>query len=220
MSDRRSSPAFLLAAVMFVAACTGAGPETATATPARSIAPSTASPAAPPASPAAAPSPGSPSTPAPPSAPSGPVLDQEWATATLTDVTTGRPFRIADFGGKVVFIETMAIWCVNCRVQQADAQSALEKLDRSKVVYIVLDVEPSEKPADLAAYREQNGWDFVYAVSPPEVSRALAAEFGDLVLNPPATPIVVVGTDGTVTLTDFGHKDPDALIALARAHGA
>ncbi len=220
MADRRRPFALLLAAAMSAAACTGASPETATTTPAASTVPSTAAPTAAPASPQGAPSSGSPSTPAPPSAPGGPVLDQAWATATLTDVTTGQPFRIADFGGKVVFIETMAIWCVNCRVQQADAQSALAKLDRSKVVYIALDVEPSEKPADLAAYREQNGWDFVYAVSPPEVSRALATEFGDLVLNPPATPIVVVGTDGTVTLTDFGHKDPDALIALARAHGA
>jgi hypothetical protein len=40
-----------------------------------------------------------------------PKLDQAWATAILTDVATGRTFRIADFvaADKVVFVETMAI---------------------------------------------------------------------------------------------------------------
>mgnify|MGYP003342657748 CR=1 FL=1 len=47
-----------------------------------------------------------------------------------------------------------------------------------------------------------------------EVSRALADEFGDVVLNPPATPIVVIDTDGTVTLTDFGHKSTAELVDL------
>jgi hypothetical protein len=31
---------------------------------------------------------------------------------------------------------------------------------------------------------------------------------------------VFIGTDGRVTLTEFGHKSPDELVALARAHGA
>jgi hypothetical protein len=31
---------------------------------------------------------------------------------------------------------------------------------------------------------------------------------------------VVIGTDGKVTLTEFGHKTLDELVALATAHGA
>jgi thiol-disulfide isomerase/thioredoxin len=139
----------------------------------------------------------------------------------LTDVTTGEPLTIADHAGKVVFVETMAIWCVNCRSQQADALDALEELNDPDVVYVVLDVEPGESATDLAAYEAEHEWDaFAYAIAPVDVSRALADEFGDLVLNPPATPIMVIGTDGTVTLTEWGHKSTEDLVGLAREHGA
>ncbi|HLA17498.1 MAG TPA: hypothetical protein VJZ72_11440, partial [Candidatus Limnocylindrales bacterium] len=161
------------------------------------------------------------SAPASPDASAGVALTQPWATAELTDVATGQAFRIADLGGKVVFIETMAIWCSNCRTQQGDALKALKELNGSNVAYIVLDTDPSESPADLASYERKRGWDaFTYAIAPTGVSRALAAEFGDFVLNPPSTPIVVIGTDGTVTLTDYGHKSTAELVALARQHGA
>lgn len=150
----------------------------------------------------------------------GIVLDQEWATAALVDVSTGESFRIADHAGKVIIIETMAIWCSSCLVQQRDVVSALQELDRDRVVYVVLDVDPNEDGASLAKYRERNGFAGRYAVAEPPVARALAAEFGDQVLNPPATPVVFIGTDGRVTLTGFGHKSIDELIALAKAHGA
>jgi phage tail sheath gpL-like len=81
-------------------------------------------------------------------------------------------------------------------------------------------VDRSERAEDLAAYSRTHGFDFTYAVTPTEVAQALAAEFGDLVLNPPATPVIVVGTDGTVTLTPFGHKGVDTILQLASAHGA
>ena len=147
-------------------------------------------------------------------------MDQAWATAELVDVSTGETFRIADHVGKVIIIETMAIWCPNCRRQQGDVKTAIEALPPDAVTYIVLDVDPSEDGASLAAYREENGFPGRYAVAGTVVERALAAEFGDQILNPPSTPIVVVGTDGQVTLTEFGHKSPDELVALATAHGA
>ena len=148
------------------------------------------------------------------------VLDQAWATAELVDVSTGETFRIADHAGTVIVIETMAIWCTNCRAQQGDVQAALKRLPAGSVVYVVLDTEPSESGTSLAAYRERNGFDGRYAIAGVGVARALAAEFGDQVLNPPSTPMVVVGVDGRVTLTDFGHKSPDKIVALAEAHGA
>jgi len=148
------------------------------------------------------------------------VLDQAWATAELVDVSTGETFRIADHAGSVIVIETMAIWCTNCRAQQGDVQAALKRLPAGSVVYVVLDTEPSESADGLAAYRERHGFEGRYAVAGAQVARALAAEFGDQVLNPPSTPMVVVGVDGRVTLTDFGHKSPDRIVALAEAHGA
>lgn len=147
-------------------------------------------------------------------------LTQAWAVAPLTDVATGETFRIADLAGSVVIIEPMAIWCSNCRAQQRDVQDALAQLPTDKVVYVVLDVDPNEDAASLAEYQAANGFTGRYAIAGDDVARALAADFGDQFLNPPSTPMVIVGTDGTVTRTEYGHKDTDEVIALAQAHGA
>jgi hypothetical protein len=48
----------------------------------------------------------------------------------------------------------------------------------------------------------------------------MSDDLGDVVLDPPATPIVVVGTDGSVTLAELGIKSSDRLVALVQAHGA
>ncbi len=148
------------------------------------------------------------------------VIDRPWATAQLIDTATGESFTIADHAGKVVIVETMAIWCSSCRAQQRDVQEALGRLPADRVVYVVLDVAPNENGDSLAAYQVKNGFDGRYAIAGAEVARALAADFGDQVLNPPSTPIIYIGTAGQVTLTDFGHKSPDELVALAEAHGA
>jgi len=162
----------------------------------------------------------SPAAPAPSSSAARAVLDQEWAAAALVDVSTGETFRIADHAGEVIILETMAIWCSNCRAQQRDVKTALGDLPAESVTYIVLDVDPNEDGPSLAAYRDQQGFEGRYAIAGTEVARSLAAEFGEQILNPPSTPMVFIGTDGQVTLTEFGHKSPDELVALARAHGA
>ena len=158
----------------------------------------------------------------PAATPAGVVLTQAWATEALTDVRTGESFRIADLvaDDRVVFIETMAIWCSSCRTQQRDVVKALAALDPGRVTWIGVDVDASEKAGDLANYSLKLGFDWPYVVASTDLARALAAEFGDQVLSPPSTPIIVVGTDGTVTLTEFGHKSVDRILELAAAHGA
>ena len=110
---------------------------------------------------------------------------------------------------RVVFVETMAIWCSNCRAQQKDVVKALAGLDPARVTWIGIDVDGSESASDLAAYSDSLGFDWPYAVGSADFLRALSDEFGTQILSPPSTPIVVVGTDGTVTLTEFGHKSVD-----------
>ena len=121
------------------------------------------------------------------------VVDRPWATATLTDVATGEPFRITDIvaSGKVVFLETMAIWCSNCRAQQIEATVAFDGLDPERVEWVAIDVESSETAEALARYREQNGFPFSYAIADAEYARALVADFGEVVLSPPLVNIIV-----------------------------
>lgn len=200
-----------VALVLVVAACSsaGGGPQPSTSP---TLAPTTS--AASSDSPGASPATAGPGT--------GVVMTQAWATAELTDVRNGTTFRIADLvaSDKVVFIETMAIWCSNCRTQQRDVVKALAGLDPDRVVWIGIDVEASESAADLAEYSRSLGFDWPYVIGDQAFLRALATEFGDQVLSPPATPIAVIGTDGTVTLTEFGHKSVDRITELAATHGA
>lgn len=119
MTDRRrhAAPIALAVTVLFaVVACTGSAGAPAIATP-EPAATSESSPVAD-------------FSPAP-----AIVLAQAWATTPLVDVSTGETFRIADHAGKVVIIETMAIWCSNCRVQQGDVQAAVARLPADSVVY-------------------------------------------------------------------------------------
>jgi thiol-disulfide isomerase/thioredoxin len=137
-------------------------------------------------------------------------------------VRNGERFRIADLvaDGRVVFLETMAIWCANCRRQQGDVVVALSQLDPARVTWIGVDVDSSESAEALAEYSRRLGFDWPFVVAGQDLARAFATEFGDQVLSPPSTPIVVVGIDGRVTLTEFGHKSIDRIVQLAHEHGA
>ena len=70
---------------------------------------------------------------------------EPWQTVALRDVRSGETFAVADLAGKLVVIEPMAIWCTNCARQQQEASKALAALDSDDVVYISLDVDPSER---------------------------------------------------------------------------
>ncbi len=151
----------------------------------------------------------------------GAVFDQPWATATLTDVSTGEQFRIADLAGlgKVVFIEPMAMWCGNCLAQQREAVAALQQLDVNAVEWIGVDVESSETADALARYREQNAFPFRYVIADTTLARALVDDFGDVVLSPPSVNVIVLGTDGSVTHL-LGPHDAASLVTIAVEHGA
>lgn len=149
-------------------------------------------------------------------------MTQPWATSELVDVRTGETFRIGDLvaAGNVVIVETMAIWCPNCQRQGAEVNAALVELrPTTMVVYVVLDIDLHEDAAALADYQAQNGFDGMYAVAGIPVARALAEEFGANMLNPPLTPIVIVGTDGIGTLTEHGPKGSEQIVALVKDAG-
>ncbi len=216
--SRRSSLAILAA---LVAACGGtlSTPAAVTiepsAAPAVSSGPGRATPLAP-----SSRSPDSPAASPPETSEPRPAIDAAWAQTQLTDVTTGETFRIADLAGRVVIVEPMAIWCTKCFAQQGEVYSALEELDPERVAYILLDVDPNETGPALAEYRSRNGFTGRYAIAGLETARALAADFGDQVLNPPNTPMILIGVDGRITFTEFGHKPAATVAQLARDHGA
>jgi thiol-disulfide isomerase/thioredoxin len=221
----RVATALLIAAV--VAGCSGSASGTSPATGQESMAPETmapqsmgpemtdGSPMAPESMPAEsiAPAAGT-SAAAGASAARDALAAHPWATATLTDVTTGQPFTIADFAGRTVFVEAMAIWCTNCRAQQGRFTDALSQIDPDRVAYVVLTVEPSEGAEDLARYRQSQDFTGTYAVAGKDVSAALRDEFGANVLNPPSVPLITISPAGDISF-GTGGESVEAIVATA-----
>lgn len=137
-----------------------------------------------------------------------------WQNEVLEDVNLQSDFRIADFSGKVVLLETMAIWCTTCKRQQQEVVSLHQILgDRDDLVTVVLDVDPNEDANSLAQYSVDNGFNWVYAISTSEVSRGIASSFGDQFLNPSSAPMIVIDKDGIAHPLPFGVKTASELLA-------
>lgn len=144
--------------------------------------------------------------------------DDTWRRAELVDVRTGEAFTVDALAGKLVVVEPMAIWCTTCAAQQAEVADALEALATDDLVFVSLDVDPNERAADLAEYADRAGFEWRFAVASREVARSLATTFGDQVLSPPSTPIIVVAPNGEVVDQGFGIKRSSELIERFRAH--
>ena len=135
-----------------------------------------------------------------------------WFEAELTNVNTGETFKITDFQDKVVLVETMAVWCSNCLRQQGEVQSLLGLLgDQPNLVSVALDIDPHETNDTLKAHTDKNGFDWVYAVAPAEVSRDISQLYGGQFLNPPSTPMLIIDRHGEAHPLPFGHKSAQSL---------
>ena len=122
---------------------------------------------------------------------------------SLTDVRTGDEFTIAELAADgPVIVETMAIWCTNCRAQMHEVTAAHDLADFRSVS---VDVEPSEAAADLAAYAEREGFDWPFVLADADLATELRNRFGTEVLFPPGMPKLLIGADGEVELLPLGE---------------
>ncbi len=115
-----------------------------------------------------------------------------WRTIQLTDVLTGKQFKLSDFSGKPVLVEQMAIWCPLCAQQQAHLQTLKQKLG-DKVVIVSVDIDPKETPQALANYATSNGRIWLWSKDP-------GVFLNFFQLSPPETPVLVIAPDGTFKL--------------------
>lgn len=140
-----------------------------------------------------------------------------WRETALTDVRTGESFTVAQFADRPVLLETFAVWCPTCTRQQQ--QLVRLRARRDDVVVITLDVDPNEDAEKVREHLETHeDFDWRYAVAPSAMTRSLIDEFGTVIANPPAAPIVRVCPDGTAKHIDQrGVKSAETLAGhLAR----
>ncbi len=142
--------------------------------------------------------------------PSAKRLSTEVLNTELTDVRTGQTFKISDFKGKPILLESFAVWCPVCTKQQQHIQK-LHQLLGDSVVSISLDTDPNEDAAKVKEAVEERGFDWHFAVSPRELTQALIDQFGVSVVNAPAAPVVLICKDGSARLLKRGIKSAQDL---------
>jgi len=144
----------------------------------------------------------------------GTALDSDPLHAVaLVDVRTGEEFTLGELAAeKPVLLETMAIWCTNCRAQMHNVTAAHSTADFHSVS---LDVEPGELPEDLASYAEREGFDWPFAKADGALIGELRQRFGTAVAVPPSMPKILFRTDGSVELIGLGQLMSPEEIAAA-----
>jgi thiol-disulfide isomerase/thioredoxin len=136
-----------------------------------------------------------------------------WFQASLTNVNDGTAFVINDFAGKVVLVETMAVWCPTCKRQQDQINSLHNEIGMNPdLVTISLDIDPNENATMLQTYAADNGFDWIYAVAPKDVAHDIGSLYGDQFLNPPSTPMLIIDRNGEAHPLPFGVKSADDLM--------
>lgn len=131
---------------------------------------------------------------------SSPIL-----TTKLKDVATQKEFSISDFKGKKVLLETFAVWCGNCKQQQQEIKK-LHAETREEVIIISLNADPNEEEEAVRKHIEENEFDWYYAISPKQMTDDLMDKFGFIILNAPASPIVLICEDQSYSLLPSGVK--------------
>ena len=130
-----------------------------------------------------------------------------WFDVLMTDVNTGRQFKIGDFTGKVVLLDTMATWCPTCQGEMSEMQllPGLYPMG-TDLVRVSLDVDPNEDSTILKKFAAANKFDWYIAVAPIEVGRFLETNYDQGYLNPPLQPMLFIDRTGGVYGLPFGPK--------------
>ncbi len=135
-----------------------------------------------------------------------------WMDTELTDVATGEKFRISDFKGKPVLVESFAVWCSTCLEQQRKTKELAER-EGDTIVHVSLDTDPNEDAEKIKEHIETYGFDWYFAVAPVEMTRALIDEYTLDIVNAPAVPVLLICEDQSTRLLRKGIKSADELLS-------
>jgi len=122
-----------------------------------------------------------------------PTSSGDWEEVELTDINSGETYTVTELE-KPVLVETFAVWCPTCTKQQREIKSLH---DQSNVTSVSLNVDSNEDEQQVKRHTQENGFDWRYSISPPELTRMLVSEYGTSIANPPSAPAVLVCENGS-----------------------
>jgi len=141
-----------------------------------------------------------------------PIETPTWMEFELKDINSGETFKISDFKGKPVLLESFAVWCPFCTKQQEETKKLHEEVGDS-VISISIDTDPNEDESKVLEHTQENGFTWRYAISPTELTQSLIDEFGVSIVNAPSVPMILVCEDGSFKKLGSGVKKVNELKA-------
>jgi len=134
-----------------------------------------------------------------------------WADVELVDAVSGETFRISDFAGQPILVESFAVWCSICLRQQKEMAKLVES-EGEAIIHVSLDTDPNEDLIAVRQHAERHEFSWLFAVAPVELTQSLIEEFGLTVVNAPRAPVILIGEDGSARLLPNGVKTSDELL--------
>jgi thiol-disulfide isomerase/thioredoxin len=132
-----------------------------------------------------------------------------WLDVELKDIATSKTFKISDFKGQKIMLESFAVWCPTCLKQQRETIT-LKGIDPD-IVHISLDTDPNENEGLVRDHIETHGFDWYFAVAPISMTQALINEFGFDIVNAPTAPVVLICEDQSARFLMRGLKSASEL---------
>lgn len=135
----------------------------------------------------------------------------DWKEFSLKDISTQKEFKIADFRGKSILVETFAVWCPKCLQQQQEIKKLHEQ--NKEIISISLDTDPNEDETKVLSHIRENQLTWLIAVAPPDFTRAIIQEYGNAIVSAPSTPVILICPDLSTRLLPTGIKSSEKLLA-------
>ena len=126
------------------------------------------------------------------------TMTNDWKSISLTDINTNKQYKMSDFKGKTILIESFAVWCPTCTKQQKEMKK--HKESSQDVIHIALDTDPNEDISKVKKHIESNNFNWYYSIAPTKLTKDLINEFGIGVVNAPSAPVIVVCKDQSAKL--------------------
>ncbi|MFC1615964.1 TlpA family protein disulfide reductase [Patescibacteria group bacterium] len=137
-------------------------------------------------------------------------IDESWKEILLTDVNTNEEIKVSDFEGKPILLESFAVWCSTCKLQQDQIKEFHEEVGES-VISISLNTDSNEDIQTIQEHTSQYGYDWYYVISPVDLTNSLIDQYGVSVVNAPSAPIILICEDQTTRFLESGVKDVNDL---------
>jgi thiol-disulfide isomerase/thioredoxin len=115
--------------------------------------------------------------------------------------SAGEKFNFEQFKGKVVFLNLWATWCGPCRAEMPTIQALYNKMDSSKVVFVMLSIDRDSDQPKIRNYINKYKYTFpVYQPSGPLTSQ----------LDVPSIPTTfVINKEGKIVSKEVGTTNFD-----------